>query len=697
MPSGTGKVQTSPPRVGPDRDGAHPGRYLLELAFVAAAYLALAKLGLTLASLHPSATPIWPATGLALAAVLLAGYRIWPAILLGAFIANATTAGSIATSLAIAAGNTLEALVGGYLIARLAGGRDTFATPTDVAKFALICLAAAAPISAAIGVTTLCVAGFAEWARFVPIWVTWWLGDLAGALVFAPLIVLWAAGIRVAKHDLPETVAILLAACLVGLVAFSPLIQQTAGRDPLGFLAVVPLLWAALRRGQRETATVAFLLSCFAIWGTLTGGGPFWRASLNDSFLLLLMFLISTTVPSLALSATVAARRQEAETALGQTREQLAQAQKMEALGQLTGGIAHDFNNLLMIVSGHAQILQRRLNPGERKTVQALDAIHTAAKRGEALTRQLLTFARRQSLNPAVVDLRDRIEGIRQMLASSLRGNITLACDLPADIWPVRIDIGELELALVNVAVNARDAMPDGGKLHLLVRNVTLRRSQNIGGLEGEFVALALSDTGSGIAPEHMSKVFEPFFTTKEIGKGTGLGLSQVYGFAHQCGGAVTMTSALGRGTTITLYLPRSHAAFAAAPEKAEAQPATRTEGTVLVVEDNPEVAEVTVGLLEQLGYRTLFAGNAALALVRLREAGKVDLVLSDIVMPGGMNGIDLAGEIGRRHPGVPILLTSGYSEAARAAEPRYAILRKPFELSDLIKAVGDAITKRAA
>ena len=713
MPSGTGTgqmlPQTSTQPAWP-RDAREAARYAAELAAVALGYFALAKFGLALASLHPSASPIWPPTGFALAIVLLRGYRVWPAILLGAFIANVTTAGSGAAAAAIAAGNALEALIGAALINLWSGGRDTFATPVNVAKFALICLAAATPASATVGVTTLCLAGSADWANFAAIWVTWWLGDLAGALVITPVIVLWATNGVSARDELLESVAIFVTACVLGLIAFSPLIEQTPVRDPLGFLAILPLLWAALRRGQRDTATVAFILACFAIWGALARGGPFARPNLNDSFLLLLMFLISTTVPSLALSATIAMRRRtetllreardtelhEAEAALEHTREQLAQAQKMEALGQLTGGIAHDFNNLLMIVSGHAQILQRRLKPNEPRIIQALEAIQTAAKRGENLTRQLLTFARRQSLNPMVVDLRERIDGIGQMLKSSLRGNITLTYDLPSDVWPVEIDIGEFELALVNIAVNARDAMADGGVLSLLVRNVALTRSANVGQLEGQFVALALSDTGSGVAPEHIPKIFEPFFTTKAVGKGTGLGLSQVYGFAHQSGGAVTVASALGRGTTITMYLPRAHAALTVAPETT-APLVPQVEGTVLVVEDNREVADVTVGLLEQLGYQALFSESAADALTRLQHGEKIDLVLSDIVMPGGMDGIELAAEVRRRYPDIPVLLTSGYSDAARDAEPRYAILRKPFELSDLVKALGEAMSRRAA
>jgi signal transduction histidine kinase/CheY-like chemotaxis protein len=694
------------------RDGGGM-RYAVELAIIALAYFLLAKFGLALASLHPSASPIWPPTGFALAAVLLHGYRVWPAILVGAFAANISTAGAVSTGAAIAVGNTAEALIGGALINQWSGGRETFATPMNVAKFALICLAAATPASATVGVATLCLAGDAAWANFLPIWITWWLGDLAGALVITPVIVLWAtASLAPAnRNEVIESVLIVLVASLLGLLAFSPLIPQTPVRDPLGFLAIVPLLWAALRRGQRETATVAFILSCFAIWGTLAQGGPFARPNLNDSFLLLLMFLISMSVPSLALSATIATRRRaeamlreahdvevyEAQAALEQTREQLAQAQKMEALGQLTGGIAHDFNNLLMIVSGHAQMLQRRLKPTEPRTMQALEAIQTAARRGESLTRQLLTFARRQSLNPSVVDLRERIEGLSQMLANSLGGDIALTHDLAADVWPVKIDLGEFELALVNIAVNARDAMPEGGTLHLSGRNITLTRSSGVGQLGGEFVALALSDTGTGIAPQLVARVFEPFFTTKPVGKGTGLGLSQVYGFAHSSDGHVTATSAIGRGTTITLYLPRAYAEAPAALRSPDAPRARQAEGTVLVVEDNVDVADVTVGLIKQLGYEALFAENGADALQRLQSGEKVDLVFSDIVMPGGMDGIQLAAEVRRLFPDMPVLLTSGYSDAARAAEMRYPILRKPFESSDLEKALSDAIARRAA
>ena len=294
------------------------------LVAIGVIYFALAKGGLALASIHPSATPIWPPTGVALAAVLLWGYRTWPAIFAAAVIANATTAGSIATAIAIATGNCLEAVVGAYLINRWSGGRNTFSTPASVAKFVLICFVIATPISASIGLASLATAGYIERTNFANAWVTWWLGDVTGALVIAPVIVLWASSHYHAfnRNELLETVGVLATAAAVGLIAFSPLIEQTPSRDPLGFLAILPMLWAALRRGPRDTATVTLVLAGVTIWGTFTGGGPFTTADLNVSFLLVLMFLISITVPGLLLSADVEVRK-KAEESLRRARTEL--------------------------------------------------------------------------------------------------------------------------------------------------------------------------------------------------------------------------------------------------------------------------------------------------------------------------------------------------------------------------------------
>ena len=285
------------------RDGA-------KLLIVGLAYFAIAYLGLQLASLNPSATPIWPATGLAIATTLLWGYRITPAIFVAAFLVNQLTAGSVFTSFAIAVGNTLEATVAVYFMRAWGDGDRTFETPTGVVKFALICLAATA-ISATIGVGSLFLGNYVAANNLVPVWLTWWVGDLAGALVVAPVILLWArsAPESFGSEQLTKTSITFLAAAAVGLIAFSPLMYQTPARDPLGFLAILPLLWAALRRGPRDTATVALILASFAIWGTMAQGGPFARSNLNDAFLLLLMFVISTAVPSLVLSADVAERQ----------------------------------------------------------------------------------------------------------------------------------------------------------------------------------------------------------------------------------------------------------------------------------------------------------------------------------------------------------------------------------------------------
>jgi two-component sensor histidine kinase len=296
--------------------GSYWLKYLLQIGAVAGIYFAIAKLGLAWASIHPSATPIWPPTGFALAAVILLGYRIWPAIFSAALVANAITAGSIYTSTAIAAGNTLESLTGCWLINRWSDGRRTFDTPAAVAKFALISLIPTTMISATIGVGSLSVAGFADWSKFLAIWLTWWMGDLAGALVVTPAIVSWSSKLSrtVPSQEGIETVAIFIVSVAVGIVAFSPLLEQTAYRGALAFVVIVPLIWAALRRGQRDTATVALIVSCFAVWGTAFNGGPFARADLNESFLLVLAFMISISVPSLALSADVAARnRHEAQ------------------------------------------------------------------------------------------------------------------------------------------------------------------------------------------------------------------------------------------------------------------------------------------------------------------------------------------------------------------------------------------------
>jgi len=384
-----------------------------------------------------------------------------------------------------------------------------------------------------------------------------------------------------------------------------------------------------------------------------------------------------------------ATERRDAQEKLVEAREQLAMAQKMEAIGKLTGGIAHDFNNLLMIIGGNAQIFQRLLDP---KLPRAVEAIQTAAKRGESLTRQLLTFSRRQHLSPAVVDLNAAIKNMRTMIESSLRGNIVYKEQLDDGVSAVKVDLAELELAIVNMSVNARDAMPNGGTFTLSVRDVTGEDEIGNDQLEGRLVAIDCSDTGMGIPPNLLSKIFDPFFTTKEVGKGSGLGLSQVYGFAHQAGGTVKAQSKVGQGTKISVYLPRADVQILdkEPPAKTSDQP---QRSSVLIVDDSAEVAEVTSSLFEQLGYATIYRDSAEEALSLLEDGAKIDLVFSDIVMPGAIDGVGLAREIRSRYPNLPVFLTTGYSDAAQAAPPDLRILRKPFDtdtLRDFVQNIGN-------
>jgi len=372
--------------------------------------------------------------------------------------------------------------------------------------------------------------------------------------------------------------------------------------------------------------------------------------------------------------------------------ETLRQTQKIEAIGQLTGGIAHDFNNLLMVISGGLDMLDRRADPERRKRL--MDGMRQAAQRGSALTRQLLAFSRRQSLAPEPVDLAQRITQMRELLDRSLRGDVQVKQEFAPDLWPVEVDPGELELVILNLAVNARDAMPEGGNILLQARNAP---DELVLGRRGDFVRLAVIDTGTGIPDEVRNRVFDPFFTTKEIGKGSGLGLAQVYGFARQSGGTVWIDSECGQGTSVVMLLPRSADLPSPIKDQPPADDAVNlSAGNVLLVDDDEEVAALVAEMLEHLGYQVTSAASAAAALGALANGRGIDIVFSDVMMPGGMNGLELAREIRTRNLDVPVLLTSGYAEAVkRSAETEgVQILAKPYRLEELAAALKTALER---
>jgi PAS domain S-box-containing protein len=805
--------------------------YAIELAIIGASYFSLAKSALLLPAINPAATPLWPPTGVALAFVLLRGYRVWPAILVSSFSANAISSGTMtaswllqSTSIAIA--TTLAALAGAWLINHRSYGAKTFFTPLGVGRFVLIAFVPTAMMSSAGAMLGQLSTSDLDLSSLVVPSVSWWLADAAGTILIAPVIVLWAMppGQVVAKWDLLETTAILVAATVIGAITFIPVTigdfnEPLSQHRQFSFLILLPLIWAGLRENQRAAATATLIFCGLAAWSSPPdASGALAATGLNGSLLFLLALSISTSVASLLLSAVIAGygdrqegakrrfqifvesvsdyaifaldpsghvaswnstaqkiigytskevvgkhfgllyrpderragvpvralelaiqkgrhevegwrtrkdgtpffvtgvltairddnanligfasvlrdatERRDTQEKLVEAREQLAMAQKMEAIGKLTGGIAHDFNNLLMIIGGNAQMFKRLLDP---KLPRAIEAIQTAAKRGESLTRQLLTFSRRQHLSPTVVDLNASIRNIRPMIESSLRGNIVYKEKIGPTLWPVKVDLAELELAIVNIAVNARDAMPNGGVFTVSAGNVTANNDVDQNQQSADFVAVEFSDSGTGIPPDLLSKIFDPFFTTKEVGKGSGLGLSQVYGFAHQAGGTVRAESKVGLGTAITIYLPAHAGAKVDAPETSKREARHSARPMVLIVDDSTEVAEVTSALFEQLGYDTVYRDSAEAALNLLGNGAKIDLVFSDIVMPGTIDGVGLASEVRSLYPHLPVVLTTGYSDAVQAVPANLPILRKPFDTDALRSFMQDMIDVSSA
>jgi len=371
----------------------------------------------------------------------------------------------------------------------------------------------------------------------------------------------------------------------------------------------------------------------------------------------------------------------EHEAALHQAENQLRQAQKLEAVGQLTGGVAHDFNNLLQALGGCLTMIGRRTD--DPKVRPLLDAGQQAVDRGAKLVQQLMAFARPEGLRPEPLDLRDQVLAMSGLLERALRADIRLATRFAPGLWPIEADPTQFELALINLAVNARDAMPGGGALTIEAVNVILTAG-GPSGLEGDFVRLSVADTGCGMAPEVLAKAFDPFFTTKEVGKGSGLGLAQVYGLARQAGGTAWVESKPAHGTTVNLLMRRSVASVRAAEEMPASTPATRRSGWVLLVEDDAIVASTVAAALEDAGYDVAQVATADEALPLLASGIRVDLLFSDVVMPGRLSGVDLAREARRLRPGLPVVLTTGYSEAAAQAEG-VCVLAKPYRIDELV------------
>ncbi|CAN5233625.1 response regulator [soil metagenome] len=382
--------------------------------------------------------------------------------------------------------------------------------------------------------------------------------------------------------------------------------------------------------------------------------------------------------------------REKVETALRQ-------AQRLEAVGQLTSGVAHDFNNLLTVVIGNVEQMKKRVT--DPAMLRRLSMMGEASERGARLTAQLLAFSRRQKLEPRAVDLNETVRSMRDMLQSAIGGSVQIQPPLLADdLWPAMIDPTQIELVILNLAINARDAMEVGGALTVSTANVVRTEA---GRPEeppaGEYVMVAVSDTGSGMTPDVLNRAFEPFFTTKEVGKGSGLGLSQVFGLAKQSGGGVSIDTELERGTTIKVFLPRAGALPECEKATPEAVHRARDAGlVVLVVDDDDAVREVTAGFLSDLGYRVIEAGSGGAALDLAERHDRIDVMVLDFAMPG-MNGADLARELRTRRPATPILFATGYADAEALTDVGSDLLvHKPFTQAELARKVLGSLDGRS-
>jgi PAS domain S-box-containing protein len=765
-------------------------KYILTSALLAIVYYGAARVGLRYASIAQSVSLVWPPTGIALAALTLLGYRYWPGVALGAFLANAGTPVPLPAAAGIALGNALEALVAAYLLRRVTGPRPRLDNLRHVRTFVLVAAPFGALCAAIVGVASLWLTGALPSPALPEAVGVWWTGDLLGALVVAPVFFTWAVPSR-ARHDPRRLLEVLvlcvgtIAAAELGLGRFFDLAALREVDYP--YLLFPFVIWAALRFGARGASRMTLTVSAVAVVHTVQGGSPFVSASAQSTLFQVTGYLLVVAVTGLVLAAAVRWERQQATQALAKSKgrlrraldaarmgtwfwsvqnnaltgddnlrqiyglgpgdristhdelvqrvhpddrarvgdavrkvlqdggdldhefrvllpdgrvrwiaeqgevrrdehgrpvymtgvstnvterrnaeEQLRQAHRMESVGRLAGGVAHEANNQMSVVLGSADFILGRTDVPEAVRVD-VEFIRKAAERTAAVTAQLLAFSRRQVLRPEILDLNTVVTGWEPVLRRIMGADCGVVLGLAPGLGPVRADPGQLEQVLLNLALNARDAMPRGGRVSIETFQSELTPAYTRGKpgtsiQPGQYVVLAVSDTGHGMDKETLSHIFEPFFTTKGVGKGTGLGLSTVYGIVKQSDGYVWAYSEPGQGTTFKIYLPlRAEAVSPAGPDSVPGP--TMAAETILVVEDEASVRQMMTRTLEDAGYRVLQAAGAAEAIeVVARTPDKISLLLTDIVMPG-KNGRELAELVEELSPGIPVLFTSGYTD----------------------------------
>jgi signal transduction histidine kinase len=550
---------------------------LLRIAALGAMYVVVGKLGLQLATAHPVTSPIWPATGLALGALILFGVELWPGIFLAAFLLNFMSTGSVGASLGIAAGNTLEAVIGSYLVRRFAQGPATFEHPQSVFAFTVL-VAFATSVSATLGATSLSVFGQADWDRYPLIWLTWWLGDLGGALIVAPVLILWASSPK-ADWEKGEAVELCMALGTLLIVAeavYGGGLAISRDNYPLQVLVIPPLLWSAVRLKQRDTAAGMALLSAVATYGTLDGYGPFASMSVMESLLLLQSFLMVLAVTAFGVGAAIGQHREaeqvlraneaaladrehnirrllneaeDRERELRDKQQQLVQAAKLASIGELATGIAHELNNPLNNIALYVGNAVDYLLQGKPATtvVEHLQAAMKQVERGATIINHLRTFGRAAPLKTEPLPLHDVVLAALSLLREQLRvASIEVTLDLCAKCPTVLGNRIQLEQVFLNLLSNAKDAVHDAElkTIHIATR------------WEQDSVTVVVEDTGQGIPSGLLPRIFDPFFTTKAVGQGTGLGLSITYAIVREHKGNIVAENNVPGGMRFIVELP---------------------------------------------------------------------------------------------------------------------------------------------
>jgi signal transduction histidine kinase len=514
----------------------NPLKETLFMAAVFAVYYLSGKLGLTLAFENASATAVWAPTGIAITAILLRGYYVWPAILAGAFLINITTTGNIPTSVLIALGNTGEGLLGAYLVNKYAGGKFAFENTANIFRFALYAGLLSTMLSATVGVTSLALWGYAEWSSYLSVWLTWWIGDAVGAFLIVPFLILWfqKKKFRLETKNVIELIVVFVLLAAVAAIEFAPVSFVATEHYPVNYLLLPPLVWIAFRFDKRFVAAAVFALSAVAIWGTINNYGPFVVSSQNDSLLFLQAFISIATIMTIAFASVV---EQHNETL------KLVHSEKLASLGRFSAGIAHEIRNPLANISSLAQLLNRKNTDPDIK--KHLGYIQENSNIANSIIKDLLNIASHNNIVFKKSDIAAIIEDTCSLAEARCEKNkISLVRKVHKDLGKLSMNEEKIQAAFLNLISNAIDAMPGGGTLTVAARQDS----------SSDEIIITFEDTGTGIAENNRDKILEPFFTTKHDGTGLGLNLAHQVIQAHS--GNLNFESTAGKGTKFIIRLP---------------------------------------------------------------------------------------------------------------------------------------------